>query len=131
MSFQTILVVGYLGRDPELRYTPAGTAVVSFSIATDRTYTKDEQEVKEVTWFRVTAWGKQAETCNQYLAKGSQVLVEGKLVPDPTTGGPKLWQGKDGSWKANFDINANTVRFLSTKLDTPRQQDGDMQQDGF
>ena len=83
MSYQTIIVVGRLGKDPEMRYTPSGQAVASFSLATDRQYTgQDGTVVKETTWFRVSVWGKQAETVNQYLSKGKMVLVEGRLQAD-------------------------------------------------
>ena len=95
--YHTIIIVGNLGKDPEMRYTPAGQAVTNFSVATSRQYTgSDGNQVKETIWFRVSAWGKQAETCNQYLKKGSKVLVEGRLTPDPSTGGPRLWQRQDG-----------------------------------
>ena len=71
MSFHTIIVVGNLGKDPEMRYTPAGQAVTSFNVASSRQYTNQEgQQIKETVWFRVSAWGKLAETCNNYLKKG-------------------------------------------------------------
>ena len=114
--YHTIIIVGNLGRDPEMRYTPAGQAVTNFSVATSRQYTgSDGNQVKETIWFRISAWGKQAETCNQYLRKGSKVLVEGRLTPDPSTGGPRLWQRQDGTTSANFEVSANTVRFLSSR----------------
>ena len=113
--YHTIIIVGNLGRDPEMRYTPGGQAVTNLSVATNRKYTgSDGQQVKETTWFRVSVWGKQAETCSQYLRKGSAVLIEGRLVPDPATGGPKIWQGQSGPG-ATFEVSANTVRFLSSR----------------
>lgn len=113
--YQTIIVVGNLGRDPEMRYTPSGSAVTNFNIATNRQWTNSEgNQVKETVWFRISAWGKQAESCNQYLQKGSRVLVEGRLIADPDTGGPKLWFREDGSPAASFEVNAQTVRFLSS-----------------
>src|SRR5450759_5866913 len=94
--YQTIIIVGNVGRDPEMRYTPSGQAVTSFSVATNRQYTNSNAEtVKETIWFRVSAWGKTGETCNQYLKKGSKVLVEGRLTADPVTGGPRIWQAQD------------------------------------
>jgi single-strand DNA-binding protein len=115
MSFHTVIVVGNLGRDPEMRYTPSGQPVTSFSIASSRSYNNTSGEkVDETIWFRVTAWGKLAETCNQYLRKGSKVLVEGRLTPDKN-GGPRIWQKQDGTSGASFEINASTVRFLSTR----------------
>ncbi|MCA9962146.1 MAG: single-stranded DNA-binding protein, partial [Anaerolineales bacterium] len=90
--YQKIILVGNLGRDPEMRYMPDGTAVTSFSMATNRRWTDraSGQPVDETTWFRVSVWGRQAETANQYLSRGRKVLVEGVLVPDRATGGPKL-----------------------------------------
>jgi len=117
--FQTIILAGNLGRDPEMRYTPTGQAVTSFSVATNRRYTNNNGEsVKETIWFRISAWGKMAETCNQYLKKGSKVLVEGRLTADPATGGPRIWTGQDGSPRASFEVSAQTVRFLSSRSET-------------
>lgn len=115
MSFHTTIIVGNLGRDPEMRYTPSGQAVTSFSVAVPEQYTDGSGEKKKrTTWFRVSAWGKQAETCNQYLKKGSKVLVEGRLTADPVTGKPKTYTKQDGTTGANFDLTATTVRFLSS-----------------
>lgn len=114
--YHTIIIVGNLGHDPEMRYTPSGHPVTNFSMAANRQYTaSDGQVVKETIWFRVTTWGKQAEACNQYLKKGSKVLVEGRLIPDPATGGPRIYDKKDGSAGASFEVSANTVRFLSSQ----------------
>jgi single-strand DNA-binding protein len=122
--YHTVIIVGNLGKDPEMRYTPSGQAVTSFSVATNRQYTAGSGElVKETTWFRISAWGKQAETCNQYLKKGSKVLVEGRLTPDPTTGGPRLWTGQDGQSRASFEVTAQTVRFLSSRGETEGSPD--------
>jgi single-strand DNA-binding protein len=117
--YQTIILVGNVGRDPEMRYTPSGQAVTSFSVATNRQYTNNNGEtVKETIWFRVSAWGKTGEICNQYLKKGSKVLVEGRLTADPATGGPRVWTGQDGSARASFEVSAQTVRFLSSRSET-------------
>ena len=113
--YHTIIIVGNVGRDPEMRYTPGGQAVCNFSLATNRQYTSsDGSQVKETIWFRISTWGKSAEVCNQYLRKGSKVLVEGRLVPDPKTGGPRIWQGQSGPG-ASFEVSASTVRFLSSR----------------
>ena len=115
MSFHTVILIGNLGRDPEMRYTPSGQPVTSFSVASNRSYTgSNGEKVDETIWFRVTAWGKLAETCNQYLHKGSKVLVEGRLQPDKN-GGPRIWQKQDGTSGASFEVTAGTVRFLSTR----------------
>lgn len=111
--YQKIIIVGNLGRDPEMRYTPQGTPVTNLSVATNRKWTgADGTPGEETIWFRVSVWGKQAETCNQYLSKGRQVLVEGRLRPDPATGGPRIWTRQDGTPGASFEINALSVRFL-------------------
>ncbi len=116
MSYQKIIVTGNLGRDPEMRYTPSGQAVTSFSVAVNESYTNaNGEKVKKTIWFRVTAWGKQAEICNQYLKKGQQVLVDGRMSADPATGGPKVWTKQDGSTGSSFEITASTVRFLSSR----------------
>ena len=116
--YHTLILVGNLGRDPEMRYTPSGQAVTSFNVATNRQYTgADGNVVKDTTWFRVTVWGKQAESTSQYLKKGSKVLIEGRLVPDLSTGGPKIWTRQDGTPGASFEVSANTVRFLSSRVE--------------
>src|SRR5512137_377316 len=116
MTHQNTQIIGRLGSDPEMRYAPSGQPVVNFSVATNRKFTNgDGQEVKETIWFRVAAWGKLAEACNIYLKKGSQVYVEGRLVADPATGGPRIWTKQDGSPAASFEIHANLVRFLGGK----------------
>ncbi len=117
--YHTIIIVGNLGREPEMRYTPAGQAVTTFSVATNRQYKgADGNQVKETIWFRINVWGRQAETCSQYLKKGSKVLVEGRLTADPATGGPRIWTGQDGTARASFEINASTVQFLSSRGET-------------
>jgi single-strand DNA-binding protein len=112
--YQKIIVVGNLGRDPEMRYMPDGTAVTSFSVATSRRWNdrSSGQQVEETTWFRVSVWGRQAETANEYLSKGRQVLVEGRLRVDPNTGGPNVFTRNDGTIGASFEIVADTVRFI-------------------
>lgn len=116
--FHTIIIAGNLGRDPEMRYTPSGQAVTNFSVATSRKYQDSNgQQVQETIWIRVTTWGKLAETCNQYLQKGSKVLVEGRLNPDLSTGGPRIWNRQDGTPAASYEVTAQTVRFLSSRAE--------------
>ncbi len=113
MSYEITIIVGKVGRDPEMRFTPQGQAVTSFSVATNRQWNDaNGQQHKETKWFRVTTWGKLAEICNQYVKKGSKVLVEGRLTADPTTGGPKIFSRQDGTAGSNFELTAATVRFL-------------------
>ena len=115
--YQRVVLVGRLGKDPEMRYTPQGTPVTSISVATSRKYnTADGQQKEETAWFRVSVWGKQGEAVNQYLTKGSRVLVEGTLTPDEN-GGPRTWTDKEGKVRASFEVRAQTVRFLDSKRD--------------
>src|SRR5262245_54442705 len=101
MSFNTITIVGYLGRDPELRYTPQGTAVCNFSVATTEKRKNARGEMEEHTiWFRVTTWGRQAEVANEYLAKGRQVYVEGRLRLEEYT-------DREGFLRTSAEVNAS------------------------
>lgn len=110
--FHKVFLVGNLGRDPEMRYTPGGQAVTTLSVASNRTYTDSSgNQVKQTIWFRVSVWGKQAESCHQYLRKGRQVLVEGRLNPDEN-GNPRIWTAQDGTPRASFEVTAETVRFI-------------------
>ena len=110
--YQKIIIVGNLGRDPEMRYTPDGTPVTHFSVATSRRWTDASGQQQERTvWFRVSAWRRLAETCNQYLSKGRQVLVEGDIQE------PRVYQGRDGEWRASLDVRAWTVKFLGGRAD--------------
>jgi single-strand DNA-binding protein len=116
--YQKLILVGRLGRDPEMRYTPTGQAVTSFSVATDRQYTDQSgKPVKETVWFKITAWGKLAETCNTFLQKGRLVLIEGRLTVDSKTGGPRTWVGQDGQPRASYEVTAQTVKFLSQRTE--------------
>ena len=114
--YQKLVLVGNLGNDPEMRYTPSGQAVTNLSMATNRQYTSNSGEkVKETTWFRVSVWGKHAEACNTYLKKGSKVLVEGRMTQDNATGGPRIWTDNAGKPQASYEVTAQTVRFLDSK----------------
>jgi single-strand DNA-binding protein len=104
--YQKIELIGDLGRDPEMRYTPSGQAVTNFSIAVSESYTrKDGEQVKNTTWFRVSSWGNIAENCAKYLSKGSRVFVEGKVKCH-------VYQKKDGTWEGNLEVTASSVKFL-------------------
>ena len=116
--YHKIIIVGNLGRDPEMRYTPDGTPVTSFSVATNRRWTNaDGAQGEETVWFRVTAWRRQAEVAAQYLSKGRQVMVEGRLHPDPNTGGPRVYQRQDGSYGAQYEVTAERIIFLGGRND--------------
>ena len=121
--YHKVVIVGNLGRDPEMRYTPDGTPVTHFSVATSRRWTNaDDSQGEETVWFRVTAWRRLAEVCNQYLQKGRLVLIEGQLKPDPATGGPPIWTGNDGVARASFELRAQTVKFLGGRGEAPPSQ---------
>lgn len=114
--YQKLTIVGNLGRDPEMRYLPSGQAVTDLSVATNRVYMdSNNQKVTETSWFRVSVWGGRAETVNQYLRKGSRVLIDGYLRPDPETGGPRIWMRNDGTPAASFEMTGTNVTFLSSK----------------
>jgi len=112
--YQQIILVGNLGRDPEMRYTPDGTPVTNLNVAVNRKWTdKGGEQHQRTTWFRVTAWRRLAETCNQYLAKGRLVMVVGEMQE------PKVWQGQDGEWRSSLNVTARVVRFLGGRRDEP------------
>lgn len=115
--YQSTTVIGHLGRDPEMRYTSSGMAVCSFSVAVSRKWTsKDGAQQEKTTWFRVSAWGKLGEVCNQYLAKGRLVMVEGEVDASAYT--PK----DGGDPKATLELRANTVKFLGGKGGEAQQE---------
>ncbi len=122
--YQQITILGHLGGDPDLRYTPQGDAVCTFSVACNRKWTgNDGQKQEQTTWFRINIWKAQAEACNQWLKKGSQVLIVGQLQPDKATGGPRIWTDNDGNARASFEIRAFTVQFLGGGNNTGASSD--------
>jgi len=124
--YQKLIIAGNLGRDPEMRYLPSGQAVTNINVATNRVYTDSNgQKVTETIWFRVSIWGARGETVNQYLKKGSKVLVEGRINADPETGGPRVFTRNDGSTGASFEMTANNVVFLSSKSEDQSYQSSD------
>ena len=105
-SFNKIAIVGHLGRDPEIRYTPSGDSICNFSVATTEKRKDVTGEPRETTtWFRVTAWGRSAEACNEYLAKGAQVFVEGRLRLSE-------YSDREGNQRTSLEVNATDVQFL-------------------
>ena len=108
------ILIGNLGRDPELRYTQNGQAVVNFSLATSENWTdKSGERVEKTEWHRIVAWGKTGELCAQYLSKGRTVYIEGRLQT-------REWEDKEGTKRQTTEINANTVQFLGG----PRSEGG-------
>ena len=112
--FHTIILVGNVGKDPEMRYTPSGAAVTSFSVATSRNYKSQGQTIKETIWFRITCWGRQAEYASNYVRKGHKILVEGRLVADPA-GNTRVFTRSDGTAGASFEINASNLQLLTSR----------------
>ena len=106
MTLNKVILIGNLGSDPEMRYTPNGAAVCEFSMAVNRRYTTGDGEQREETdWFRVTSWGKLAETVNQYLQKGRKAYVEGRISSSAYT-------DREGQPRASLEVTAQTVQFL-------------------
>ncbi len=120
-SLNKVMLIGNLGRDPEMRFTPDGKAVTSFSMATSNRYTTSAGESREETdWFRITVWGKQAESCNQFLTKGKQVYVEGRLHA-------RDWQGQDGQMRTSLEVTANRVLFLGARATAALPEEGEIE----
>lgn len=112
MSFNKIILVGYLGKDPELRYTPAGDAVCDFSIATNERKKDKSGEYQDVpTWFRVTLWRKQAENAAKYLAKGRQVYIEGRLSLEE-------WTDREGNIQKTLNVSGTDMHFIGSRGDS-------------
>jgi single-strand DNA-binding protein len=108
MSFNKIIIVGNLGRDPELRYTSQGTPVCSFSVATNERRKDKSGEPQDITtWFKITVWGRQAETVSQYLTKGRRVYLEGRLHVDEYT-------DREGKQRWSLEVNATDVQFIDS-----------------
>ena len=106
MSYNKIILIGNLGRDPELSYTPQGTAVCKFSVATnERRRDKSGEQQDITTWFRVSAWGKQAENISRYLTKGRKVYIEGRLHVEE-------WTDREGKPRQSLEVNASEVQFI-------------------
>jgi single-strand DNA-binding protein len=111
MSFNKIILVGNLGRDPELKYTPQGTAVCNFTVATSERRKNAGGELEETTtWFRVSAWGRQAELANEFLTKGRQVYVEGRLRVEEYT-------DREGKSRTSLEVNATDLQFIGQRGD--------------
>jgi single-strand DNA-binding protein len=120
-SLSKVILVGNLGSDPEMRYTPSGKAVTSFRMATNRRYTTPAGESKEETdWFRISVWGKQAEQCNQFLSKGRQVYVEGRLHA-------RNWEGQDGQMRTSLEVTADRVLFLGRQAPSTVPEEGEFE----
>jgi len=115
------MLIGNVGSEPEMRYTPNGRAVTSFRMATNYRYSGPDGERKEETeWFRVSVWGKQAESCNQFLSKGRRVYVEGRLRS-------RNWEGQDGQMRTSLEVSANRVIFLDRAAPVSLSEEGELE----
>ncbi len=121
-----IIVIGNLGRDPEMRYTPNGQMVTSFSVASNRRYTANGEQREETEWFNCSAWGRLAETCNSYLTRGQQVYVEGRLRS-------RTYQANDGQTRFSLDVFVTEMQMLGARQGSGYDQApyGDDQGQGY
>lgn len=117
MSVNKVILLGRLGQDPELKYTPSGAGVCNFSLATTESWNDKSsgQKQERTEWHRVVVWGKLAELCNQYLSKGRQAYVEGRLQT-------RSWDDKDGNKRYTTEINATTVQFIGGQAQAGQTQ---------
>ena len=126
MSLNKVMIIGRLGREPELKYTQSGSPFCTFSVATDESYTDNSgQKVEKAEWHRIVVFQKAAENCSQYLAKGSLVFIEGRLET-------RKWQDQQGQDRFATEIKAQRVQFLDRKADgqSSQQQEGGRRQQG-
>ncbi len=120
-SLNKIMLIGNVGSDPEMRYSPNGKAVTSFRMATNYRYAGSDGEQREETeWFRVSVWGRQAESCNQFLSKGKRIYVEGRLRSSS-------WEGQDGQMRTSLEVSANRVIFLDRVAPASLPEEGDLE----
>jgi single-strand DNA-binding protein len=118
LTLNKVMIIGNVGTEPEMRFTPNGNPVTSFRVATNRVYTTPEGERKQETeWFTVVAWNRLAENCNQYLTKGQRVYAEGRLHT-------RSWEGQDGQQHSRSEIVANRVLFLDRQAVAPASGEG-------
>ena len=116
-SLNKVLLIGNLTRDPELRYIPSGSAVTSFTVASNRVYkTQTGEKKEEVSFVRVVVWGRMAEVCNDYLKKGRPVFVEGRLQS-------RSWDGPDGQKRSALEVIAQNVQFLNAGTGAGRDKE--------
>lgn len=114
-----VMIIGHLGRDPEMRYTPSGRPVTTFSVATSRSWsTADGERHTETEWFNIVAWGNLAEICKQYLTKGQQVYVEGRLQT-------RNWNDSEGVKHTSIEIVAGEMMILGDRRDSAQGQAGE------
>lgn len=113
-SFNKVILMGNLTKDPELRYTPNGTAVASFSLAVNRRFKQGDEFKDEVCYIDIVVFGKQAENCGQYLGKGHGIIIDGRLQQ-------RRWETEDGQKRSKHEVVAQSIRFLSKKDDPSKE----------
>ena len=114
-----VMIIGHLGRDPEMRYTPSGRPVTTFTVATSRSWnTADGERHNETEWFNIVTWGNLAEICKQYLTKGQQVYIEGRLQT-------RKWEDNEGTKHTSVEIVANEMMILGERKDGNQAQSGE------
>ncbi|HUI40660.1 MAG TPA: single-stranded DNA-binding protein [Terriglobia bacterium] len=113
-SVNKVILIGRLGKDPEVKYTPSGTPVAKFSLATDEAF-KDRagEQQKRTEWHNIVAWSKLAEICGEYLTKGKQVYIEGSIRS-------RQWEDQSGSKRTSYEIIARDMKMLGSKADSER-----------
>jgi single-strand DNA-binding protein len=120
-----VMLIGNLGRDPEMRYTPSGRPVTTFTVATSRNWnSSDGEKHTETEWFNVVAWGNLAEICKQYLTKGQQVYIEGRIQT-------RRWENKEGIKNVTIEIIANEMMILGERKDITQSQNGESSELNF
>ena len=118
LTLNKVMIIGNVGTDPEMRFTPNGNPVTSFRVATNRVYTTPDGERRQETeWFTVVAWNRLAENCNQFLTKGQRVYAEGRLHT-------RTWEGQDGQRHSRSEVIANRVLFLDRQAVAPLPEEG-------
>jgi single-strand DNA-binding protein len=106
------MLIGRLGHDPDLKYTPSGTAIANFNLATNRSVKKDGKWADETDWHKIVAWGKLAQICGEYLAKGSNTYIEGQLIT-------RSWEDKEGNKRQTTEVIAKDIVMLDSKRNRP------------
>jgi single-strand DNA-binding protein len=124
MSVNKVILIGNLGKDPEVRYTQSGTAVTNFTLATSRSFKKDGEKVDETEWHRVVAFGRTAEVCGEYLSKGKQVYVEGRIQT-------REWEDKEGNRRWTTEIIIERMQMLGSRADKAVEQPPPITDDPF
>jgi len=120
LSLNKVMIIGNVGTEPEMRFTPNGNPVTSFSVATNRVYTTPDGERRQETeWFSVVTWNRLAENCNQFLTKGQRVYAEGRLHT-------RTWESQDGQKHSRLEIIANRVIFLDKRAAVPLSEEGEV-----